>query len=55
MTWEDYLARMTETPGALICVIIDNPPPDWVQQLRALREARRDLEAERQVEAELEI
>jgi hypothetical protein len=55
MTWEEYLARVAETHGsAEICGRVENFPPDWVHQLRAvLCEARRELEAEREAEAGL--
>jgi hypothetical protein len=57
MTWEEYLAAVATTRGrAEICGVIENLPPGWAQQLRAvLREARRDLEAEREAESELQI
>jgi hypothetical protein len=57
MTWDEYLARVAATRGcAEICGRTEDLPPDWAQQLRAvLRQARRDLQAEREAEAELEI
>ena len=55
MTWEEYLARVAETRGcAEICGTIDNFPPGWAQQRRAvLREAESELRAEREAEAGL--
>jgi hypothetical protein len=57
MTWEEYLARVAATRGcAEICGRIGDLPPDWAQQLRAvLRQAGREVGAEREAEAELEI
>ena len=55
MTWEEYLARAAETRGcAEICAAIDEFPPGWAQQLRAvLRESGRQLKAEHEAEAGL--
>lgn len=51
MTREEYLARVAE---ADVCGPIENLPPGWAQQLRAvLREASLQAEAERQAEAGL--
>ena len=57
MTWEQYLARVAETRGcAQICGRIENLPPDWLQQLRAvLREAERQAAPEPEAEHETEL
>ena len=49
MTWQEYLSRMAETRGCTaICVVIEDFPPGWAQQLRAvLREPERELRAAR--------
>jgi hypothetical protein len=41
MMWDEYLARVAQTRGcAEICGRIEDLPPDWAQQLRAvLRQA----------------
>jgi hypothetical protein len=48
MTWDEYLARVAQTRGcAEICGRIEDLPPDWAQQLRAvLRQATRQAEAD---------
>jgi hypothetical protein len=48
MTWDEYLARAAETRGcAEICGRIEDLPPDWARQLRAvLRQAARQAEAD---------
>jgi hypothetical protein len=55
MTWEECLARVAQTLGcAEICGRVEDVPSGWVHQLRTVwREARRDLEAEPEIEAGL--